>query len=241
MARIAVISDIHANLTALDAVIADIRRVGVDLVIQGGDLVSGGPRPAEVIDRVRDMGWPGVYGNTDEMLWRPQRVSEILQAPSLYGIRDLLLTQTIPSIVELIGADRLAWLRTLPRRWSDGGLSVVHAGPDDVWHNIPATTSDDELTRVYGPLASTFVVYGHIHQPYIRRLTTFTVANAGAVGLPYDGDPRASYLLIDGDRIEMRRVDYDIERETSLLQRSSDPFAAATVQSLRTGRYVPVR
>jgi putative phosphoesterase len=239
--RIAVISDVHANLTALDAVIADIRGLGVDRVVQGGDLVSGGPRPAEVIDRVRDTAWPGVYGNTDEMLWRPERVSEILQAPSLHGIRDLLLTQTIPSIVDLIGADRLAWLRTLPRRWSDGSLSVVHAGPDDVWHNIPATTSDDELTRVYAPLASPFVVYGHIHQPYIRQLTTFTVANAGAVGLPYDGDPRASYVLLEGDRIEIRRVEYDIEREIALLQRSSDPFAEATAQTLRTGRYVPLR
>ena len=59
---------IHANLSALEAVIADIGAIGVDLVVHGGDLVSGGRRPADVIDRVRELRWPGVYGNTDEML-----------------------------------------------------------------------------------------------------------------------------------------------------------------------------
>jgi len=95
--RVAVLSDIHANLTALDAVIADLRTTGPDLIVHGGDLMSGGPRPAEVIDRIREMNWPGVYGNTDEMLWAPERVSETLQAPHLQRIRDLLLTHTRPA------------------------------------------------------------------------------------------------------------------------------------------------
>ena len=241
MARIAVVSDIHGNLTALDAVIDDIGQLGVDVVVQAGDLVSGCSHPAEVIDRVREMNWPGVFGNTDEMLWLPERVSEVLAAPSLHRIRDLLLAQTIPSIVGVIGPDRVAWLQALPRRWSDRSFSVVHAGPDDVWQHVAATTSDQELTRVYGPLVSKLVVYGHIHQPSVRRLATFTVANAGSVGLPYDGDPRASYLLIDEDRIEIRRVEYDVDQEISLLIRSGDPFAEATAQTLRTGRYVPVK
>lgn len=130
--RIAVVSDIHANLTALDAVIADVRKTGADLVVCGGDLMSGGPRPAEVIDRVREMNWPGVYGNTDEMLWLPHRVPETLQAPQLHRIRDLVLTHTMPATLNAIGDERLAWLRALPRRWSEGDLSVVHAGQDDV-------------------------------------------------------------------------------------------------------------
>src|SRR2546425_6009946 len=107
--RIAVVSDIHANLTALEAVIADIRRTGVDVVVHGGDLMSGGPRPAEVIDRIRDMQWPGVFGNTDEMLWMPHRVTETLQAPHLHRIRDLVLEHTIPTTLGAIGDERLAW------------------------------------------------------------------------------------------------------------------------------------
>jgi putative phosphoesterase len=238
--RIAVVSDIHANLTALDAVIADVRKTGADLVVCGGDLMSGGPRPAEVIDRVREMNWPGVYGNTDEMLWMPHRVSETLQAPQLHRIRDLVLTHTIPATLNAIGDERLAWLRALPRRWSDGDLSVVHARPDDVWQITHANASDEELERVYAPLRSKVVVYGHIHQPYIRRLFTFAVANSGAVSLSYDGDRRATYALLDDDRIEIRRVEYDVEEEIGLLLRTDDPFAESTAQTLRMGRYVPL-
>jgi 3',5'-cyclic AMP phosphodiesterase CpdA len=68
--RIAIVSDVHGNLTAFDAVLADIQRRAPDLVLHGGDLALIGAQPAEVIDRVRELGWPGVVGNTDEVLWR---------------------------------------------------------------------------------------------------------------------------------------------------------------------------
>lgn len=75
--RIAVVSDIHANLTALEAVIADLRNVAPDLVVHGGDLCSGS-KAAEVIDRIRELGWPGVYGNGDELLWDPDKAYRYL-------------------------------------------------------------------------------------------------------------------------------------------------------------------
>jgi putative phosphoesterase len=238
--RIAVVSDIHANLTALDAVIADLRNAGADMVVHGGDLMAGGPRPAEVIDRIRELNWPGVCGNTDEMLWKPHRVSETLQPPHLHRIRDLILTYTIPATLSLIGDERLAWLKQLPDRWSGSDLSVVHAVPGDPWPIISANASDDELERVYAGLKTTHVAYGHIHQPFIRRLRTFTLVNSGAVSQSYDGDPRAAYALVDGDDVEIRRVEYDVEAETRLLLASADPFAESTAATLRTGRYVPV-
>ena len=238
--RIAVVSDVHANLTALDAVVADVRATGADLVVHGGDLVAGGARPAQVIDRIRELNWPGVYGNAEEMLWMPHRVSESLHAPHLHRIRDLVLTNTIPATLGAIGAERLAWLRGLPRRWSDGGLSVVHASPDDVWPITPANAADEELDRVYGMLCSKQVVYGHIHQPFVRRLPAFTVANSGAVSLSYDGDRRAAYALIDRDQAVIRRVEYDVEDEIRLLRSTDDPFADSTAETLRTGRYVPL-
>ena len=238
--RIAVVSDIHANLTALNAVIADLRKSGADFVVHGGDLMSGGPRPAKVIDRIREMNWPGVYGNTDEMLWMPHRVSETLQAPHLHRIREFVLTHTIPATLSIIGDERLAWLRTLPRRWSEGDVSVIHAVPDDVWPIVSANASDEELGRVYGVLQSKRVVYGHIHQPFVRRLPTLTVVNSGAVSLSYDGDPRAAYALIDDEHVEIRRVEYDVEEEIQLLLASKDPFAESTADTLRTGRYAPL-
>jgi predicted phosphodiesterase len=238
--RIAVVSDIHANLSALEAVIADLRRTGADLIVNGGDLMSGGPRPAEVIDRIREMNWPGVYGNTDEMLWMPQRVSETLQAPHLHRIRNLMLEHTIPTTLDAIGEERLGWLRGLPRRWSEGGLSVVHAVPDDVWPIVPPIASDEELQRIYGVLGSRRVVYGHIHQPYVRRLPAFTVANSGAVSQSFDGDRRAAYALIDEQEVKIRRIEYDVDTEIRLLLDSGDPFAESTAGTLRTGRYVPL-
>jgi hypothetical protein len=174
------------------------------------------------------------------MLWKPQRVSETLRAPVLHRIRDLLLTHTIPATLDAIGGDRLAWLQTLPQSWSDGDVSVTHAAPGDVWATIPATAPDDELKRVYAPLGTTRVVYGHIHQPYIRHLSGLAVVNAGAVSLSFDGDARASYALIDDDRLEIRRVTYDVDAEVQLLLRTDDPFAETTAQTLRTGRYVPL-
>jgi putative phosphoesterase len=238
--RIAIVSDIHGNLTALDAVIADLKRVGADSVIHGGDLVGGGSSPAEVIDRVRDLGWPGVYGNADEMLWVPSRVTETLQAPHMQRVRDLLLTYTIPATLEAIGHERLAWLRSLPLRWTMDDLAVVHAAPDDAWRSPFANASDDDLERTYGALGSRSVVYGHIHQPYVRRLPSRTVANSGSVSLSFDGDPRAAYVLVEDDRIEIRRVSYEIEDEVRKLGKSRDPFASSTAATLRTGRYVPL-
>jgi putative phosphoesterase len=73
--RLAIVSDIHGNLTALDAVIADIEHRGVDRVVHGGDLALVGCQPVEVIDRVRELGWPGIVGNTDELLWRPEELA----------------------------------------------------------------------------------------------------------------------------------------------------------------------
>jgi putative phosphoesterase len=239
MARIAVLSDIHANLTALEAVISDLRTLAPDLVIQGGDVVGGGPRPAAVIDRLRDLNWPGVYGNTDEMLWMPRRVSETLRTPALAPVRDGLLAYTIPRTIAAIGEERLAWLRALPLRQSLGELAVVHATADDAWPIVPATASDAELERCFSTLAAKVVVYGHIHYPFVRRLAVLTVVNAGAVSLSFDGDSRASYAVIDNDEVSIRRVAYDVDAEIELLLKSDDPFRTSTITTLRTGRYTP--
>src|SRR5688572_21700471 len=130
--RIAVVSDVHGNLTALYAVIADIEEQGVDLVVQGGDLV-GGSRNAEVIDLVRERGWPGVYGNAEEMLWMPEQVARSVPGPQFERMRTVVLTETIPYLREAIGTERLNWLQSLPTRWTHAGVAVMHAGPDDVW------------------------------------------------------------------------------------------------------------
>ena len=82
--RIAVVSDIHGNRTAFEAILADLRKTSPDLVFHGGDLTDSGSSPVEIVDHIRDLGWQGVVGNTDEMLFRPDSLTEFAkQSPRL--------------------------------------------------------------------------------------------------------------------------------------------------------------
>jgi putative phosphoesterase len=232
--RIAVVSDIHGNLTALDAVLADLKRVSPDLIVNGGDLVGSGARPAEVVDRIRELKWPGVQGNSEEMLWNPERVAEYFRAPALAHWLEIV-SRTITATLEAIGDERLNWLRALPGRWSGNDLTIVHASPDDFWRSPMAGADDEELIRTYGSLGTSRIVYGHIHQSYVRRLPSFTIVNSGSVSLSYDGDRRAAYALLDDDQITIRRVEYDVEREVAAMFQTRCPDAEWLADTLRKG------
>src|SRR5207249_1540073 len=107
---------------------------GVDRVVHAGDLAFAGCQPAEVIDRVRELGWPGIVGNTDEMLWRPEeRTVQAERAPKLRGLLDLFFDEYAPATVERLGDERLAWLRELPAEHREDTVALVHASPGDLW------------------------------------------------------------------------------------------------------------
>ena len=245
--RLAVLTDVHGNLTALDAVIADLQAVAPDLVVQGGDLVSGGHRPVEVLDCVRERAWPGVVGNTDEMLWKPELFDQFMQsAPTLAHIWRMVFEKQAPATKALIGPERLAWLREMPIVWRGHDAAVVHAGASNVWRSPMANATDEALAAEYGPLNAAIVAYGHIHVPFIRSIRRpglsergeWKVCNCGSVGMPFDGDPRASYLLVDAGVPAIRRVEYDVESEVRGLLRSGYPDAERIAETLRTARYV---
>src|SRR3989442_8755765 len=144
--RLAVVSDVHGNLTALDAVIEDIARREVDAVVQGGDLALTGAQGAEVVDRIRELGWPGVVGNTDELLWRPEEHEVQLRgAPRLADLLGLLFDEYAPATRELLGEDRLAWLRGLPAEHREADLILLHASPGDLWRAPMPDPDDAEL------------------------------------------------------------------------------------------------
>ena len=89
--RIAVLSDIHGNRTAFEAVLADLRQTSPDLILHGGDLAHGGTSPAEIVDRILDLGWQGVVGNTDEMLPVPESLEEFAsKTPKLQPLLDVM-------------------------------------------------------------------------------------------------------------------------------------------------------
>jgi putative phosphoesterase len=195
--RVAIVSDIHGNRRAFQAVLADLRQVAPDLVVHGGDLAYGGIHPADIIDQVRTLGWPGVRGNTDVMLWAPEGLAEFAAAHPKLAPLLAILQEMIPPTLASIGEERLRWLEGLPQQYPGEGFSLVHAGPDDLWRAPMPNASDDELHGTYTSLGAPIVVYGHIHRPYIRQLHGMTVVNTGSVSQSYDGDRRTSYLVID--------------------------------------------
>jgi putative phosphoesterase len=239
--RVAVVSDVHGNLTALEAVIADIERRGVERVVHGGDLALGGCQPAEVIDRIRELGWPGIIGNTDQRLWRAeQRELQQRRAPKLSALVALLFDEWAPATRQLLGPERIAWLRQLPDEHREQDLALVHASPGDLWRAPAPDAEDSELAATYGSRDATVAVYGPIHRPYVRKLPGLTVANSGSVGSPFDGDPRASYLILDSGLAEIVRVAYDVDREVDRLLRSRYPDAARIAQTRGQGEYVAI-
>ncbi len=237
--RIAVVSDIHGNIRALEAVLADLKDIAPDLIIHGGDLVANGAHPAEVIDQVASLGWQGVYGNTDEMLWCPERLAEVAQThPKLEKIIAAFRLM-IPATIEALGEKRLNWLAALPPLYTVENLTVVHASPADTWRAPLPNASEAEMEDAYGALPLGAVVYGHIHRPHVRRLKNRIVANAGSLSLSYDGDVRASYLVIDEQGAMIRRVAYDIESEAKDLLNYGLPHSSWLSQILISGQYSP--
>ncbi len=231
MMRIAILSDI---------VLADLQQTSPDLILHGGDLADAGASPVEIVDRIRDLGWQGVVGNTDEMLFRPESLEEFASqssaSPSLWtAIRQMAaVTRT------MLGEERIAWLRGLPRVQIQGPLALVHASPESAWRTPTPEATDGELESVYGPLGQPIAVYGHTHRPYIRRVPSpqvrqRLVANTGSVSLSYDGDRRASYLLLNGPSPTIRRVEYDVEKELKALSSCGLPHADWIAKNLSTG------
>lgn len=225
--RIAVVSDVHGNLTALEAVLADLQEVQPDLIVQGGDLALTGPDPVGVVDRVRELGWPGVIGNTDAAIVDPETIEPPMRA---------FMEPTSARTREMLGEERVAWLAALPMEWRHEELALVHAVPGDYWDVVRPDDSDDQLREVYGPLGSAVAVYGHIHIPYVRDLGDLAVANSGSLSLALDGDLRAKYLVVEDGRIEHRRVSYDVEAVAARLRKIDYPNAEPIIAWLTTGR-----
>jgi predicted phosphodiesterase len=237
--RIAILSDIHGNRTAFEAVLKDLGDTAPDLILHGGDLADSGSSPVDIVDHIRSLGWQGVVGNTDEMLAMPETLEEFAgQQPKLQTLWQAL-REMAQATREVLGEERLAWLRGLPRKQIHGSMALVHAGPASRWRSPQPEAADAELEQIYGPLGQSIAVYGHIHRSYIRNLAASrtmvrTVANTGSISLSYDGDRRASYLLLDESIPTIRRVEYDLDRELEALANSGLPYADWIARSLKS-------
>lgn len=237
--RIAVVSDIHGNRTAFAAVLADLRQAAPDLVFHGGDLAQGGSHPAEIIDQIRSLGWPGVQGNTDEVLWSLDGLHELFsKQPKLKNLLSVIEDQ-VATTCDWVGQERIEWLKSLPALYRHESIAIVHASPGNLWRAPMHDANEAELESVYGALNSKIMIYGHIHRSYVRSLPGFTLANSGSVSLSYDGDPRSAYLLIDDEKVTIRRVEYDLDKAQQDLMSSGLPHAEWVCRVLRAAGYVP--
>jgi hypothetical protein len=154
---VAVVADIHGNLTAFEAVLADIRRMSPDLVLHGGDLADPGSSPIEVVDRIRDLGWQGVMGNTDEMLVRPSSLEDFASQSSAPPTMWSTIRHIASSTRSKLGDQRLAWLSELPLVTTVPGFALVHAEPGNCWRAPTAEATDAELETIYGSLGQPIV------------------------------------------------------------------------------------
>lgn len=228
--RTAIVSDIHGSLTALEAVLTDLRFTAPDLILHGGDLADNGSSPVEVVDMIRSLGWHGVVGNTDEMLSAPPTFEEFTaQLPEHNSIWSPL-REMAAFTRDLLGDDRLGWLRGLPPQHVNETVALMHASPESRWRSPLMHASDAELEEVYQTIPQPLVVYAHIHTPFVRQLNNSIqvgrrVANSGSVGQSHDGDRRAAYLLLDDSVPVIRRVEYDVDRELKALSASGLPYA----------------
>jgi putative phosphoesterase len=227
--RIAIFSDVHGNVRALEAVLADVRARGpFDEVINAGDLVFGGPRPREAMALLLAEGYPTVVGNTDEWI--------VGTAGGPGAVVEWTRRQLLP--------DHLAFLHALPRSYRvepRGGppLVVVHATPASTTESVMPDAPARVLTQALDLASARALVYGHIHRAYVRELSGRLVVNVGSVGFPFDGDPRpawAIFTLRDGRwGAEIVRVAYDREAVARDLLDSDHPDAATFARRARTG------
>lgn len=239
--RVAVLSDIHANVVALDAVLADAG--SPDAVWHCGDVVGYGPEPNAVVDRLIDVGAVGVAGNHDRAAVGGREI-EWFNADARLAME---WTR------KQIGETAEAWLRSLPERRTESDVHLVHGSPrDPTWEYITTTAIAAANLEL---LPTVLGLFGHTHHPIAwedsgggaraveppgtdpvtldpaRR----TLANPGSVGQPRDGDPRASWLELDLEARTARwhRVAYDIAAVQTAMRAAGLPMRL--VERLRHG------
>ena len=233
--RIAVLSDVHANLPALEAVLQAL--APYDAVWQLGDVVGYGPQPDEVVARLAAERAQGVRGNHD--------------AAALGDLSTDSFNSDARAAVEWtarhIRARTRSWLARLPKRAELEGFTLVHGSPrDETWEYVTSAAAARANMRHF---ATRHCLIGHTHVPLVFRQSDGevdgllpddgallelderrTIINPGSVGQPRDGDPRACAMLLDTDKgtLEWRRVEYSIEPVQRLMKELKLPVRLAT-------------
>jgi predicted phosphodiesterase len=244
MTCVALVSDIHGNLPALEAISADILRWRPDSVFVLGDMTNGACWSGAVLDCIADLGWPMLIGNHDDAVMQlgsarmDPRYAHERQYAALWWTRRSLLPR------------HLALLETLPmeRRLVPPDappLRLLHGLPGDFFQGVRPDTPEDWAADRLVSVDERTIAGGHTHVPMERRVGRWLLLNSGSVGIPYDGDVRAAYIRLTGDadgwRSEVRRVSYDLGAvesgfRNSGLAEGGGVMARMVLRSILTGQ-----
>jgi len=218
--RIGVLSDVHANLPALEAVLNDLP--SVDALLNAGDVVGYNPWPSECLATVRERDVTSVMGNHDRAVATDSNFR--FNGMAAAGVRYAR---------EALDDHDIEWLASLPdeRTCIEGQVRIVHGHPDDpdrytYAEDFSPSLLDDEDV----------LVLGHTHVQHAERYPEGVVLNPGSVGQPRDRDPRAAYAVLDLEEltVECHRVEYDVDRTVEAVQDAGLP--TKTGERLRDGR-----
>ena len=218
--RIAAVYDVHGNLPALEAVLAEIEVLAVDVVVVGGDIAIG-PMPGQALECLRGLGERALFlrGNGDR---------EIAADPPEAGT-GLWVERTRWSAQQL-EADQRAWLAALPDTLTVAveGLGPVlfcHGSPRSDQEILTRISSQERVAAALDGVAEEVVVCGHTHVQFDRLVAGKRLVNAGSVGMPYEADPGAYWALLGPD-VELRRTSYDFETAAKAVRATGFPAAA---------------
>jgi len=223
---VALLYDIHGNLAALEAVLADAERAGATSYLLGGDYAAFGPWPRETAELVESLpAIARIRGNVERWLREEPEAPESAQR---------FLTTALTVARDSLGPALVARLYQLPERAELNGILVCHGSPlSDIESFAPQPQPGEE--RMLVGEAQRTILFGHSHRQFERPGPNGTLlVNPGSVGAPLDGDPRAAWALYEHGRIVFRRTAYDIER-AAVRMRSYGDWAEPIVRRIEHG------
>jgi predicted phosphodiesterase len=215
--RIAVLYDIHGNLPALEAVLADVRNEKPDMVLVGGDVVPG-PMPRECLDLLRslEISTQFIPGNGERVTLAQRRGEEPAEVPVAFR-------EVIRWNAQQLTDEDARWIASWPKTLSLDDVLFCHASPRNDLDVFTRLTSEEKIVPLFASVRERMVVCGHTHMQYDRVIGKARVVNAGSVGMSFQGT--GAYWLLLGSKVELRRTEYGLEDAAKRIKATAYPQA----------------
>jgi predicted phosphodiesterase len=207
---LAILSDIHGNLSALEAVIADAKKNGCNEFISLGDVAGYYSQPGECINILKELGAKNILGNHDSYITLNQNCP-----------RSKFVTEIINFQKSILTDNQVRWLKESKKSHAEKGALFLHGGPNNHTDEYLYTIREDIIPEGYRWLFS-----GHTHVQSYTDFGQRGYCNPGSVGQPRDGDPRSAYAILSQSKIYLKRVEYDIDKTAEAMKKAGfEPFS----------------